>query len=420
MEKKDQVKIKLTTLLIILVISIIIILTIIIMILSNKGKQLEKNNYEQFENLGQYVQDTDFNLKFLKIENNNKNIIYSPLSIKYALNMLKDGANGNTKVQIENILTGTNIIKYSNINDVLSFANSVYIRDTYSNYVKDEYRNILEEKYNAEIKYDAFKNADNINSWIENKTFGQIKNMLSDEMVTNPNSEMILINALAMEMEWKDKFENTNTHGETFYLEDGNTINATMMNKNAESDYISYYKDKNITALAMDLEEYEDVNMQFLAIMPNNNLSEYVENFSSKDLNNITNNLTMASKAENGLYISIPKFSFDYNLDLKEDLKKLGITDSFNEKLADFSNMSSKVLCVGEALHKANINFSENGIQASATTILSMLDSVEFGIQGKPPIEVKINKPFMYFIMDKNTSEIWFVGTVYTPNEWVK
>lgn len=420
MEKKDQVKIKLTTLLIILVISIIIILTIIIMILSNKGKQLEKNNYEQFENLGQYVQDTDFNLKFLKIENNNKNIIYSPLSIKYALNMLKDGANGNTKVQIENILTGTNIIKYSNINDVLSFANSVYIRDTYSNYVKDEYRNILEEKYNAEIKYDAFKNADNINSWIENKTFGQIKNMLSDEMVTNPNSEMILINALAMEMEWKDKFENTNTHGETFYLEDGKTINATMMNKNAESDYISYYKDKNITALAMDLEEYEDVNMQFLAIMPNNNLSEYVEKFSSKDLNNITNNLTMASKAENGLYISIPKFSFDYNLDLKEDLKKLGITDSFNEKLADFSNMSSKVFCVGEALHKANINFSENGIQASATTILSMLDSVEFGIQGKPPIEVKINKPFMYFIIDKNTSEIWFVGTVYTPNEWGK
>ena len=347
MEKKDQVKIKLTTLLIILVISIIIILTIIIMILSNKGKQLEKNNYEQFENLGQYVQDTDFNLKFLKIENNNKNIIYSPLSIKYALNMLKDGANGNTKVQIENILTGTNIIKYSNINDVLSFANSVYIRDTYSNYVKDEYRNILEEKYNAEIKYDAFKNADNINSWIENKTFGQIKNMLSDEMVTNPNSEMILINALAMEMEWKDKFENTNTHGETFYLEDGNTINATMMNKNAESDYISYYKDKNITALAMDLEEYEDVNMQFLAIMPNNNLSEYVENFSSKDLNNITNNLTMASKAENGLYISIPKFSFDYNLDLKEDLKKLHsakidyskITKYYKRKLVDYGAM---------------------------------------------------------------------------------
>ena len=418
MEKKEQVKIKLTTLIILLVIAIIVILTIAIITLNNNGKQLGKNNNVQIGNIGQNIQDTDFNLKFLKIENNKKNIIYSPLSIKYALNMLKDGANGNTKVQIENILVDTNLVKYNNINDVLSFANGVYIRDTYSNYVKNEYRNILQEKYNAEIKYDAFKNADNINSWIENKTFGQIKNMLSDAIVTNPNNEMVLINALAIDMEWEDEFEGTYTHGDTFYLENGNTINATMMNKDTESENISYYKDKNITALAMDLKQYEDVNMQFLAIMPNNNLSEYIEKFSSKDLNNITNNLTLASKTKYGLDISIPRFEFDYNLNLKEVLKNLGMTDAFNEELADFSNMSSKALWVGEALHKANINFSENGIKASAATVIAMPDGAAI-YQGKP-VEVKINKPFMYFIIDKNTGEIWFVGAVYTPNEWEK
>ena len=86
--------------------------------------------------------------------------------------------------------------KYNNINNVLSIANALYIRDTYSEYVKDEYKNILATNYNAEIKYDVFKNAKNINNWIENKTFGQIKNMLRDEIVTNPDNEMFLINAI--------------------------------------------------------------------------------------------------------------------------------------------------------------------------------------------------------------------------------
>ena len=80
-----------------------------------------------------------------------------------------------------------------------------------SKYIKEEYTNTLINKYNAEIKYDSFKNAKNINKWIENKTFGQIKNMLQDEMVTNPDSSMVLINALAIDMAWKDAFEGKDT-----------------------------------------------------------------------------------------------------------------------------------------------------------------------------------------------------------------
>ena len=46
----------------------------------------------------------NFDLYFMQKENNSKNKIYSPLSIKYALSMLKDGAEGNSKKQIENII----------------------------------------------------------------------------------------------------------------------------------------------------------------------------------------------------------------------------------------------------------------------------------------------------------------------------
>jgi len=34
------------------------------------------------------------------------------------------------------------------------------------------------------------------------------------------------------------------------------------------------------------------------------------------------------------------------------------------------------------------------------------------------PVEVVINKPFMFVIRDKSTKDIWFTGTVYKPNSW--
>ena len=127
------------------------------------------------------VKVDDFSLSFLKLEENKENIIYSPLSIKYALNMLNEGAGGNTKEEITKVI-GTNLpTKYENIEKVLSLANSVFIRDTYKEYVKDEYISTIKDKYNAELIYDKFEDAKNVNNWIEAKTFNIIKNMLKDK-----------------------------------------------------------------------------------------------------------------------------------------------------------------------------------------------------------------------------------------------
>ncbi len=424
-EKNNPIKIKLTTIIVlILIVAIIIFGTVFIVLNKNNDSKNNKQDDGETSQIEDQKVDTkeslsnvEFSFKFLKMENNKENTVYSPLSIKYALQMLKHGANGNTRTQIENVIKNTDLVKYKNINNILSLANALYIKDKYSQYVKDEYKNILLDKYNAEIKYDDFKSAYNINNWIENKTFGQIKNMLTDEIVANQNSEMFLINALAIDMEWKDKFESKDTHGNTFYLENGEEMTATMMKKETKSDNISYYKDSNSIAISMDLEQYEDNQMQFIAIMPNNDLSQYVENFEADTLKNITNNLTLASKTKNGLNISIPRFSFDYNLNLGDDLNTLGITDAFNADSADFSNMSSQKLWVGRALHKANIDFTEEGVKAAATTVIHMTDKSMLANENKP-IEVKIDKPFMYLIKDKETNEIWFVGTVYEPNSW--
>ena len=431
-EKNNTIKINLITMIVLIVIVIVIVIGIISVILnkskSSKENEVAEQKTSQFENKAEnttssYTEvdtdtntDIDFSFEFLKMENEEENIVYSPLSIKYALKMLSDGANGNTKTQIDRVIGNANLTKYNNIDNVLSLANALYLRDVYGRFVKDDYKNTLVNKYNAEIKYDGFENANNINKWIEDKTFGQIKNMVQDEIVTNPDTQMLLINALAIDMAWKDEFEAEDTNGGTFYLKDGNTINATMMHKQTKSDNISYYKDDDITALAMDLEEYEDEQMEFVAIMPNDNLSDYIENFSTNDYENITDNLTLASESNEGLNITIPRFSFDYNLKLKQDLKNLGITDAF-EPGADFSNMADTTLCVDEALHKSNIDFSEKGVKAAAATVIVMMENA-VAVSEDEPVEIKIDKPFMYFIRDKKTGEIWFVGTVYEPDSW--
>lgn len=420
MERK-QTKISLQKALLICLMVLIIIFIIEIVL---TPKTIKNEMIPQIQN-GVEEQDAketdkmDFTTSFLKMENDKKNMIYSPLSIKYALKMLEEGAEGNTKAQINDVLGNLSLTKYDNIGNVLSLANAVYIRDTYSSYVKDSYKNNMSQKYNAEIKYDEFKNAKNVNTWIENKTLGIIKNMLKDNIVQNPNTEMLLINALAIDMEWESRFQDKDTYGADFHLANGETMKATTMHKETSIDSISYYKDNKLTVLSMNLQKYEDKQLEFIAIMPNDNLSEYVKTFDVAELNNITKKLTKASATRSGLEISIPKFSFDYDLKLKDDLTNLGITDAFDKDLANFSNMSNRELYASDALHKANIDFTEKGVKAAAVTVIVLMDKAMVMEKDKPE-EVKIDKPFVFVIRDKDTDEIWFVGTVYEPNSWEK
>ena len=161
MEEKNNsnnpINIKFTTILFLILVIVVFIIGGTLAMLNKKDDSKSKNeivkentiqnNVKQTEvkksNQKDYS-DTDFSFKFLKMENEKENIIYSPLSIKYALQMLKEGANGKTKTQIEKAIENEKITKYNNIKDVLSLANALYIRDTYSSYVKDEYNNKLD------------------------------------------------------------------------------------------------------------------------------------------------------------------------------------------------------------------------------------------------------------------------------------
>ncbi len=365
------------------------------------------------ENQNQMINDADVNfaLEFLKLNNKKENVIYSPLSIKYALNMLNEGADGKTKEEIENVITNTTLNKYNNQKNILSLANSLYIKNTYISNINDEYKNILKDKYQAEIKYDSFINANNINNWISKKTFNLIPEMLKDEQVANPNSILFLINALAIDMDWTTIFHDY--IDSEFYINENSVMETKMMYETFDSDDVHYYLSENETVLFKDLQEYNNTQLEFIAIMPTNNLSDYIKNFTVDNLTHITNNQIGASVPTLGVVVNIPEFKYDYKLPLKENLESLGINDVFTPS-ANLSKIdSSNSLYVNEALHNATIDFKENGIKAAAATIFGM----DYGAtpSEEEPVILIFDKPFMYLIRDKKTKDIWFVGTMYKP-----
>lgn len=373
-------------------------------------------NYQKEEDNSTAIGD-NFSIAFLKLAERNKNIIYSPLSIKYALNMLNDGADGNTKKQIENLIKGLTLTNYKNIDEYLSFANAIFVRDEYKSNIRQTFIDTLSNKYSAEVQYDQFKNATNINNFIERKTLGIIKNMLSDDTVNNINVKMIILNALAIDMKWAEEFNANYTSGIDFTLADDSKILAATMQKVSKGNNISYYQDDNLTALGMNLKKYGDVQLEFIALMPRKNLSEYVDNFQMKEFDSVRNKMTLASDTEAGIEIFIPRFKYDYSFLLKNNLINLGVIDVFDREKADLSKINNgpEKLFVSDAFHKADIEFTEGGIKAAAVTTIIVDAS---SIPKNQPKEIKIDRPFLYFIRDKVNGEIWFVGTVYQPELW--
>ena len=464
----------------------------------------------------------DFDLYFMKLENDGKNSVYSPLSIKYALAMLSAGANGDTKAQIDAIIGDYKAKSYPNSQN-MSFANAMFIRDTYKDKVKEAYKNNLKEKYGAEVVIDSFANPDNINSWVSNRTFNLVNNLVSDVS----KNDFFLINALAIDMNWNNQIHCSNGHTipcvnngsyhigyahekleddatgpygrsmEPYMSEDefyGNSYEKHIFNgqenikggivyadfnkydiikelgedkiretikpeyekwlkteygktdlpleqgldryineikanygKAANSTDFLVYEDKNVRVFAKDLKEYDGETLQYVGIMPKDTeLNEFIENTNGQDLNNIIKKLkeVKIDSFEEG-YVTritgfIPFFKFEDELQLMEDLKKLGIKDVFEEN-ADLSNMVEGKEFIDTAIHKANIEFSNDGIKAAAATALGGAGATTgpaFEYLFKVPvkeIDVTFDKPYMYIIRDKASGEVWFAGTVYEP-----
>lgn len=165
----------------------------------------DNNKYLAYRLAGNSLED--FDLYFLQLENEKKNKLYSPLSIKYALGMLEEGAEGETKDQISNIIGTYSPKKYTNSAN-MSFANALFIRDSFKDSILSSYVDILTNKYSAEVMFDSFNTPDALNDWVSNNTFKLINDLIDKDGFDR--ADFVLVNALAIDMEWVNIFQLAN------------------------------------------------------------------------------------------------------------------------------------------------------------------------------------------------------------------
>uniref|UniRef100_A0A3P9BDI3 Serpin domain-containing protein n=1 Tax=Maylandia zebra TaxID=106582 RepID=A0A3P9BDI3_9CICH len=107
-----------------------------------------------------------------------------------------------------------------------------------------------------------------------------------------------------------------------------------------------------------------------------------------------------------GTNLTIPKSSITADASLKNILQEMGITSAF-ENHADFSGLSNNSrLKVSKASHKATLSVTEMGTEAAAVSIFEMFEA---------PPTIKIDRPFLVFILENCTKSILFMGKINNP-----
>ena len=146
-----------------------------------------------------------------------------------------------------------------------------------------------------------------------------------------------------------------------------------------------------------------------LIILPEQNkFLEVANSLSSTGMENIAANL-----AYREVNLVLPKFTFEYAMGLVETLKALGMTDAFDDTLADLSGMDGTMdLYITNVLHKAFVAVDEKGTEAAAATVV-IVGATSAPMD--PPVEFRADRPFIFMIRDNPTGTILFLGRLMNP-----
>jgi len=342
------------------------------------------------------------------------NIIISPLSISEALSMTLNGANGATRDSMLAALRMNGLTpeiinsSYKNLSAsllnvdkrvLISVANSVWTEKNFV--VKKPFTDILTQSYDAESK--SFDITDPqapgmVNNWIESKTNGLIKNMLDG---LDPNTVMLLINAIYFKGKWNSQFDKENTVKESFYKPGGVTSQVPMMKQTSD------YKIFNGEGFTIAELPYGQGNFVMDVILPtgNNRIKDIIPLINDNSLNGWLDHL-----GERKTELTFPKFKYGYKKELASILSDMGMGIAFSST-ANFSNIADIALQISFVLHQAFIETNEEGTEAAAATIVGIVTTAEpIG-----PFVLKIDHSFLYIIRETTTNSILFMGRVADP-----
>ncbi|XP_049951615.1 leukocyte elastase inhibitor-like isoform X2 [Schistocerca serialis cubense] len=346
------------------------------------------------------------------------NLFFSPVSIHVILALIFLGARGDTAKQIakglhlpeERNLTeyGVNALMHR-LKDssyvTLDIANKVYLKPGFN--IKDEF-NQSSINFMAGLEEVDFSNEDEarkiINGWVEEATHQKIKDMIPKGYLDD-RTLMVLINAIYFKGDWAKQFNKVRTRRMPFHLLSSATKQVDMMYTEGDFNYV-YLKELDSQALLLP---YKGQRISMMILLPKevNGLPNLEKNLLSIDLHHI-----LRQVYETEVHVYLPKFKLEYEKELQETLRKLGITSVF-EPTADLGGISDLPLEVSKALHKAFIEVNEEGTEAAAATALGV-HYLSLPITVSHTV-FRADHPFVFLILDTQTKTVLFAGRYSEP-----
>lgn len=348
---------------------------------------------------------TGFALSFFKEvnkhTNSGENVFVSPYSAGAALSMLTEGAQGQTKVELDNALNGclfSNEKLDGGDSVVVKSANSVWLDSDFS--VRNHYVNLLQKDYDALVETLRFSDpatVEAINNWCAENTAGKI-----DEIVDKltPGDVMVILNALYFNAPWEEKFDPAYTSKADFRGV-SKTSKVDMMSRKGRYNYVEFQGCQMIEL------PYLGSSCSMFVVLPPEGMK--IDGFLPY-VNENTYKQAMGMMAPAEVKFKMPKVKMETELLLNDVLMGMGVRTAFTGA-ADFRGISeSGPLAVSQVKQKCYVDISESGTEAAAvTSVMVRLTSV------RPEIDLKVmtvDRPYVFFIADKESDNILFAGKI--------
>ncbi len=360
---------------------------------------------------------SQFSIDMFKQLANEENAVYSPTPLYLALGLILNGAEGETKAQIEDALTKhgldpeeLNMYYKTLIEDLsqkddgveLNICNSIWYSDKYE--PNKEFLGKNKTYYGADaymLDFNAPDAPKAMNNWISISTKGRIDKMVDN---INPLDRMFLFSTIYFEGKWANPFKEKDTFSDTFYVDDSTNVTVDFMKMKKEIKNV-----KTDTEQAILL-PYKGDRYAFVAILPDENtdVRDYISSMSKDSITDI-----VGAMNEREVTINLPKFEIEFGKNLNDELKALGMTDMFGD-LADFSGMSENGdddLYVEEVAQKTFIKVDEK------STIAASAVKINMALKSSMPEYIVFNRPFVYAIFDTKTGLPIFLGILDNPQK---
>jgi serpin B len=341
-----------------------------------------------------------------------ENSFYSGFSVQLALGMCQAGAKGETKKSLDALLEISEDSEYKAlVNEVnssserpyeLTTANALWCQDGFP--LDESYKSRVASIYGGGVNSVDYVNApdaavDSVNGWCNEHTRGKIPTIITRDFV-NPETRLILTNAIYFKGKWKTEFDKKRTKDDVFYSPDGEKNVPTM---HITSEYF-YGEGSNFKALDLP---YKGEKLSMLVVLPDRGLDTL------PDLETTYNNAVNSLCYEDKVVVSLPKFKLETEYKMGDTLKKMGAELAFSD-FADFSGITSAdALKISEVIHKAFVQVDEEGTEAAAATAVGMMRCTS--VRMPKQCIFNADHPFVFFIRNNETNTVLFSGRVTNP-----